>query len=156
MDRKKKKKTVLPHFVPVPKNLEEEICIQFHLVSCMDFNGHMSPRVYFTARNIQNDANLTITIVHHALSHWPGDLPEVLYFQFDNTSRENKNQVLFSYLNMLVELGLFKKGKVGFLLVGHTHDHIDQMFSHFSRTLRRRKFKILPSLIEIVRKAYHP
>ena len=57
---------------------------------------------------------------------------------------------------MLVELGIFKKVKAGFLLVGHTHDHIDQMFSHFARTLRRNKFGSLPSLIEIVRKSYHP
>ena len=63
---------------------------------------------------------------------------------------------MFSYLNMLVELGNFKKVKVGFLLVGNTHDHIDQMFSHFARTLRRKKVRSLPSLIEIVRKAYHP
>ena len=122
----------------------------------MVFNGEMFPRVYFTAPNIHNDANLTITIIHHVLSHWPGDLPKVLYLQLDNTSRENKNQVVFSYLNMLVELGIFKKVKVGFLLVGHTHDHIDQMVIHFARTLRRKKFGSLPSLIEIVRKAYHP
>ena len=63
---------------------------------------------------------------------------------------------MFAYLNMFVELEIFKKVKVGFLLVGHTHDHIDQMFSHFARTLRRNKFRSLPSLIEIVRKAYHP
>ena len=57
---------------------------------------------------------------------------------------------------MLVELGISKKVKVGLLIVGNTHDHIDQMFSHFARTLKRNKVGILPSLIEIVRKAYHP
>ena len=57
---------------------------------------------------------------------------------------------------MLVELGIVKKVKVGFLLVGYTHDHIDQMFSHFERTLRRKKVRSLPSLIEMIRKAYHP
>ena len=63
---------------------------------------------------------------------------------------------MFAYLNILVELGISKKVKIGFLLVGNTHDHIDHMFSHFARTLRRNKFGSLPSLIEIVRKAYHP
>ena len=140
----------------MPKNLKEENFIQFHLVGCMVFNGEMIPRVYFTAPNIHNDANLTISIIHHVITHWPGDLPEVLYLQLDNTSRENKNQVVFGYLSMLVELGIFKKVKVGFLLVGHTHDHIDQMFSHFARTLRRKKVGSLPSLIEIIGKAYHP
>ena len=126
MDRKK---TRLPHFVHVPNNLKEENFIQFHLVGCMVFHGQMFPRVYFTAPNIHNDANLTINIIHEVLTHWSGDLPEVLYLQLDNTSRENKNQVVFGYLSMLVELGIFKKVKVGFLLIGHTHDHIDQMFS---------------------------
>ena len=156
IDGMDQKKTLLPHFVRVPKNLKEENFIQFHLVGCMVFNGEMIPRVYFTAPNIHNDANLTISIIHHVITHWPGDLPEVLYLQLDNTSQENKNQVVFGYLSMLVELGIFKKVKVGFLLVGHTHDHIDQMFSHFARTLRRKKVGSLPSLIEIVRKAYHP
>ena len=140
----------------MPKNLKEENFIQFHLVGCMVFKGEMFPRVYFTTPNIHSDANLIITIIHHVLSHWPGDLPKVIYLQLDNTSRENKNQVVFAYLNMLVELGIFKKLKVSFLLVGHTQDHIDQMFNHFARTLRRKKIESLPSLIEIVRKTYHP
>ena len=62
---------------------------------------------------------------------------------------------MFAYLNMLVELRIFKKVKVGFLLVGNTHYHIDQMFSHIARKLRRKKVGSLPYLIEIVRKAYH-
>jgi hypothetical protein len=57
---------------------------------------------------------------------------------------------------MLVEMGIFQKVKVGFLLVGHTHDHIEQMFSHFSVTLKRKSFGILPSLIECIKKSYIP
>ena len=57
---------------------------------------------------------------------------------------------------MLVELGIFKKLKVGFLLVVNTHNHSDQIFSYFGWKLRGNKVGILPSLIEIVRKAYHP
>lgn len=78
------------------------------------------------------------------ISHWSGNLPEVLYLQLDNSCRENKNQIVFGYLNMLVELRIFQKVKVGFLLVGNTHDHVDQMFSHFSVTLRRNHVGILP------------
>ena len=112
--------------------------------------------MYFTAPNIHNDANLTITIIHDVISHWSGNLPEVLYLQLDNTCRENKNQVVFGYLNMLVESRIFQRVKVGFLLVGHTHDHIDQMFSRFSVTLRRKEFESLPSLIECIKKSYMP
>ena len=72
----------------------------------------------------------------------------------DKTSRENKNQIVFRYLSILVELRIFQKVKVGFLLIGHNHDHIDQMFSHFSVTLKRKNVGSLPSLIECIKKAY--
>ena len=156
IDGMDQKKTLLPHFVRTPKKLQEENFIQFHLVGCMVFNGKMCPRVYFTTPNIYNDANLTITIIHHVLTHWSGKLPQVLYLQLDNTSRENKNQIVFGYLSMLVEMRTFQKVKVGFLIVGKTHDHIDQMFSHFSITLKRKNVGILPSLIECIKRAYIP
>jgi hypothetical protein len=63
---------------------------------------------------------------------------------------------VFGYLSMLVEMGIFQKVKFGFLLVGHTHDHIDQMFRCFSITLKRKKVGILPSLIECIKKTYIP
>ena len=69
---------------------------------------------------------------------------------------KKKNQVVFGYLNMLVELGIFHKVKVGFLLVGQNHDHIDQMFRRFSVTLRRKNVGSLPSLIECIKKSYIP
>ena len=67
--------------------------------------------------------------MQRVLQSWQGLLPPVLYVQLDNTARENKNSTVFGYLSTLVDKGIFKKIKVNFLLVGHTHDHIDQMFS---------------------------
>jgi hypothetical protein len=46
--------------------------------------------------------------------------------------------------------------KVGFLLVEHTHDHIDQMFNHFLVTLKRKNVGSMSSLIECIKKAYIP
>ena len=57
---------------------------------------------------------------------------------------------------MLVELGFFQKVKVGFLLVGNTHEHIDKNFSCFAVTLRRNNVGIFPSLTKIIRKTYSP
>jgi hypothetical protein len=140
MDQKKK---LLPHFVSTSKNLQKENFIQFHLVGCMVFNEKCVPRVYFTTPNIHNDVNLTITIIHHVLTHWSGNLTQVPYLQLDNTSHEKKIK-LFGYLSMLFELEIFQKVKIGFLLIGHTHDHIDQMVSHFSVTLKMKNVAILP------------
>ena len=127
--------TIKKHFYHIlfvhKKNLQEENLIQFHLVGCMVFKGKMCARIYFTAPNIHNDSNLTIIVIHHVLTHWSRNLPQVLYLQLDNNSCENKNQIVFGSLSMLFELGIFQKVKVGFVLVGHTHDHIDQIFIHF-------------------------
>jgi hypothetical protein len=120
------------------------------LVGCIVFNGNICSSVYFTTSNIPNDANLTITIIHRVLTHWSRNIPQVLYLQLDNTSHKNKNQIVFRNLSMLVEMRIFQKVKVGFLLVGHTHDHIDQMFSHFSVTLKRKNVGSLLSLIECI------
>ena len=57
---------------------------------------------------------------------------------------------------MLVERGILKKIKVNFLLVGHTHDHIDQMFSRFSKKLVRCDAFTLPTLSRIITEAYTP
>ena len=90
------------------------------------------------------------------LQTWQGILPPVLYVQLDNTARENKNSTVFGYLSMLVERGIFKKIKVNFLLVGHTHDHIDQMFSRFSKKLARCDAFTLPTLSRMITEAYTP
>ena len=132
------RKNTFATFCLCAKEFEGGNFIHFHLVGCMVFNGQMSPRIYFTAPNIHNDANFTITIIHHVITHWSNNLPQVLYLQLDNTRRENKNQIVFGYLNMLVELGIFQKVKVDFLIVGHTHSHIDHMFIHFAVTLGRK------------------
>jgi hypothetical protein len=55
-----------------------------------------------------------------------GFLPRKLYLQFDNCVRENKNRFVFGALALLVHWGIFDEVEVGFLLVGHTHDDIDQ------------------------------
>lgn len=50
-----------------------------------------------------------------------GKLPPVLFLQLDNCWRENKNWIMFSYLSWLVEIGVFAKITVGFLIVGYVH-----------------------------------
>jgi len=80
----------------------------------------------------------------------------VLYVQLDNTSRENKNKYTMAYFNMLVQKKIFKKIKIGFLLVGHTHDQIDQMFSRISTKLNKQRAFRLESLEEIIIHSYKP
>ena len=57
---------------------------------------------------------------------------------------------------MLVERDIFNQIKVNFLLVGHTHDHTDQMFGRFSKKLARCDAFTLPTLERLITKAYTP
>ena len=78
-------------------------------------------------------ANVTIDVIHRTLTSMLKEgqthLPPVLNLQLDNCGRENKNRYLLAYLFMLVHLGVFVEVEVNFLMVGHTHEDIDQAFS---------------------------
>ena len=156
IDGMDQKKTCLPHLKRLPKDLNDECLVQMHLVGCLAYSGTVKPHVFITYPNVHNDPNLTVTVIQRVLMNWGHPLPPVLYIQLDNTARENKNSTVFGYLSMLVEQGVFKKVKVNFLLVGHTHDHIDQMFSTFSRQLSRCDAFTLPKLFDVICDAYTP
>ena len=78
-------------------------------------------------------------------------LPKNLLLQLDNCARENKNQYLFAYLSLLVARGVFKTIQLGFLMVGHTHEDIDAMFSRFSEKLRVGQTFTLAHLMDTLR-----
>ena len=63
---------------------------------------------------------------------------------------------MFGYLSSHVGRGILKKIKINFLLVGHTHDNIDQMFSRFSKKLVRCNALRLPMLSKMISEAYTP
>ena len=58
-----------------------------------------------------HDSNLTLTILFKTLHEFQKDhiLPETLYIQMDNTSRENKNRFVLTCSAVLVHLKIFKK-----------------------------------------------
>lgn len=81
--------------------------------------------------------NCVITNLHHYLFETLKikQSNEKLKVWCDNTTRENKNYFLFSYLWILVNFGYFSKVNVGFMLVGHTHCDIDRCFGVWKNTL---------------------
>lgn len=58
-----------------------------------------------------HDSNLTMTVVLDVLVKWCQQykLPPVLYLQFDNCTRENKNRFMFNLLAIMVERKIFQK-----------------------------------------------
>ena len=60
--------------------------------------------------------------------------PKVLYLQADNAS-DNKNLSMYAVCQLLRDLGIFKKVKLSYLPVGHTHEDIDACFGALARQL---------------------
>ncbi|CAM9862479.1 unnamed protein product, partial [Ectocarpus sp. 4 AP-2014] len=63
---------------------------------------------------------------------------ELLHFQVDNCVGENKNNVVMAFLSGFIAAGVIGAVEVHFLMVGHTHIKIDQVFSRFSVGTRGR------------------
>ena len=91
--------------------------------------------MFLVDENMPGGANLICEVLRRVLLDLDakGELPNkdpTLYLQVDNCGENsNKNKVMFVFLTHLVRLGIFNKIKAGFLMVAHTHEDVDQMFS---------------------------
>jgi hypothetical protein len=81
-----------------------------------------------------------------------GRLPPTLRIQADNYTRENKNIYKFALCAALVGLGYFQEVQLCFLIVGHTHEDIDQRFNIISNTLKKTNIDSLKELLELVQR----
>ena len=133
-------KTQLPLMQRRQKN--DKVTLMKQKLMGVMVHGH-GTFVYVSHPPLINGANFTIECIWRTLLKmqdiydanpsisWP---PEIR-FQMDNAS-DNKAGVFFSFFSELVERGIFERIRYNFLLVGHTHEDIDQYFSviaqHFS------------------------
>ncbi|CAC5418453.1 unnamed protein product [Mytilus coruscus] len=83
-----------------------------------------------------------------------GGLPPTLYIQADNSPKDNKNKYLIMFLAMLVKMEIVKKIKLTFLMVGHTHEDVDQLFSRISVKASKEKTTTIPSLLDLIKRSY--
>ena len=88
----------------------------------------------------KHDNNQVVTSIMHVIDDVrtcrSGKLPHVLGIQVDNCGRKKKPvHVCILYCTCWIEV--FYEVYLSFLLVGHTHDNIDQRFSIISGTLKR-------------------
>jgi hypothetical protein len=80
--------------------------------------------------------------------------PPVLFLWFDNAS-VNKSECVFRFCAFLVFCGIFEKVRVGFLMVGHTHDIVDRMFSRISTFLQNHNIMSVQQYLQELPKAFH-
>jgi hypothetical protein len=81
--------------------------------------------------------------------------PRRLHVTFDNASGECKNQWMMRFLGLLVFHGVFEAITASMLLVGHTHDIVDQMFSVWARMLRIHNAETYEKMRSLFRDKYH-
>ena len=77
-----------------------------------------------------------------------------LQIQMDNCSGENKNRTVFAFCGMLIHKKIYESVTLSFLIPGHTHDDIDQMFSTWSQYFRRNNLYTLDHISEFVNQTY--
>jgi hypothetical protein len=54
----------------------------------------------------------------------------------DNCVKDNKNRFLIAFLSLLMAKEVFEEVKLGFLVVGHTHEDINGCFGYLSKKLK--------------------
>lgn len=108
--------TNVPKLRRISKAMSALSTVGTHLVGCIVHSGQSAhgKEVYgsFDYYQFPHDANLTMTVLLDVLVYWTNNylLPPILYLQFDNCVRENKNRYMFALLALLVEKKIFEKG----------------------------------------------
>ena len=105
-------KTSISHFSRHDKTTKHLWNLHTHVTGVlvhgtMDFGK--SAMAFINTSDLSSDSNLTLNVLMKALETYAsrsGSLPEVLYLQFDNCWRENKNMYVLGFCYLLVALGI--------------------------------------------------
>jgi hypothetical protein len=74
-------------------------------------------------------------------------LPRNVFLQIDNYVQDNQHLVAF--LSLLMVKDVFEEIKLGILVIGHTHEDIDEFFGYLSKKLREENNYILIDLMRV-------
>ena len=117
--------------------------------------------LYVLDPTIAANANFSIECLHRTLHKFfeqlradpDAEWPSEFYFQVDGAP-DNKCRAMFMYAEYLVRCGVFDVVIISFLIVGHTHNCVDQTFSEITFELRKRCVKQLTDLVSAYNDAY--
>ncbi len=65
----------------------------------------------------------------------------------DNCVKNNKNRHLLVFVSLLMARDVFEEVKLGFIVVGHTHEDINGCFGYLSKKLKEENNYILANLM---------
>ena len=156
MDAMDQRKTRVPYFTNPPKSVANEYTLKTKLFGAT-VHGH-GTYFYWCTSQLSHDSNLTIEVLRRTLLKYEsekGKLPPTLYLQLDNGPDQKSKQFL-TFLAYLVQMKVFDTIKVSYLIVGHTHEDIDQKFSRIGRYIRRTLCTIwsIPSFVEAINHSF--
>ena len=157
MDNMDNQKTAVGTMTRDPKSLASLDKLKTHITGVHVPGDTDSPfRCYTWHDRFPTGSDVVITILLRVLCEVAakGPLPPTLYLHLDNCWRENKNRFVLGISHLLVEAGVFKKVKICFLPVGHTHNIVDQMFSRFSVHIKWNDILTLQDLVRVCSEAY--
>ena len=136
-------KSYLPRYLEHSKDLVQKERLPTKISGCIIHSGWYEEKrkvlFYLNHDIFEQGSNLIITLVHLLLQEFQkdfGKFPKKLHINADNCWKENKNRFLFSYLASLVELEIFDEVSLNYLLVGHTGNEVDQLFSCLCTVLK--------------------
>jgi hypothetical protein len=115
-------KTNIPNTKLLPKSISNLWKLRTHVTGVLLHTKSPHGKIAYAFVDLleyPHDSNLTITILMKVLHQYitnHSQLPETLYLQMDNTSRENKNRFVFGFCSILVELKIFKKVRLSCML----------------------------------------
>eukprot|EP00873_Tetraselmis_striata_P013766 jgi/Tetstr1/434030/TSEL_023174.t1 len=151
-------KTLLPHWVRIPKTVKPDMLLKYHL-TCVKYDGYRPDDIYYYTNTIPHDSSTTCTLIWitimKKIQHRGRKIPYIK-IQMDNTVRENKNRNVVALCNWLVSIGICDVIHLVFLPVGHTHERVDQIFSRISLALSRSSAYTIEAFLDLVAKAFSP
>ncbi|CAB1097757.1 unnamed protein product [Ectocarpus sp. CCAP 1310/34] len=86
--------------------------------------------------------------------HPSGYLIQHAHWQVDNCASENKNNFFLGFAGLLVAASVIRVVEINFMMVGHTHMKIDQIFSRFSRGIKGKNIFTRTQLAEVLQASY--
>jgi hypothetical protein len=92
---------------------------------------------------LQGKSHYTTKLKTPSESVGPKSLPKKFLLQMDNCVKDNKNKYLLAFLLLLIAREVFEEVKLGFLVVGYTHEDIDGCFGYLSKKLKEQNNYIL-------------
>ena len=159
-------KTTLPHQKQEDHATNGMAGLQMHVVSTVVYGAPVPLIGLINMADLCKNSALTVTNLHRAIEiQWQAEMkknggelvewPSRLHICFDNAPGENINKHVFHYLAALVHHGVFSRITIGTLLVGHTHNINDQMFSVWAKYLRAHDVKTLAEMLRVFSENYH-